>query len=194
MINCEYIFPTPVWSFFYDLDINFIEEKIYDLKNSSYGRVVSNVNGWQSSDYYMIDSQTFGLSSFFNFISKNIPIFLESFGTKDKSLQVDNFWFNINSTSSFNKPHIHAGSFLSGVMYIKVPDNSGNIIFHRSSSEQYILYSNISNASGVCGYTSWKYKPEECKCIIFPSWVSHEVEINENQNDRISIAFNLSWK
>jgi hypothetical protein len=35
-------------------------------------------------------------------------------------------------------------------------------------------------------------RPEESKIIIFPSWMSHYVEPNENLEDRISISFNTS--
>ena len=37
---------------------------------------------------------------------------------------------NINYFGSFNRPHAHEGTTLSGVYYIDVHKNSGNIIFH----------------------------------------------------------------
>jgi uncharacterized protein (TIGR02466 family) len=194
MINCEYIFPTPIWSFFYNLNTDLIIKKIYDIKSSDCGRIISNVNGWQSSDFNIDQSNDLYLFDFFKFVSKNTPLFLESLGNKNKNLVIDNYWLNVNSTNSFNKVHVHGGSFLSGVLYLQTSDNCGNLIFHRNSNEQYILSSNATYSTGLCGYTSWKYTAEKNKCIIFPSWLSHEVEPNLSLEDRISIAFNLSWK
>ena len=46
-----------------------------------------------------------------------------------KKLTLYNLWYNVNGLSSFNKPHTHPGSIVSGVYYISIPQNSGNIVF-----------------------------------------------------------------
>ena len=45
------------------------------------------------------------------------------------------------------------------------------------------------------GYNSstWKIKPEENKCILFPSYLKHYVEPNLNKKERISISFNYGF-
>ena len=42
-------------------------------------------------------------------------------------LGLGNMWANINPTYSYNKTHMHPNSLWSGVYYIKVPKNSGNL-------------------------------------------------------------------
>ena len=37
----------------------------------------------------------------------------------------------INTLGSFNRPHSHSGSIISGVFYITTPPNSGNLIFQQ---------------------------------------------------------------
>ena len=39
---------------------------------------------------------------------------------------------------------------------------------------------------------SAKMEPEDNKLILFPSWLEHDVEPSKSDEDRISIAFNVS--
>jgi len=193
MINCEHIFPTPVWSFKVPLDKEELVNEAYSLKEKSEGRHVSNSGGWQSLDLDLscLSPQ---IEKFKTFIEKNTYMFEREYGDLQKELIFDNCWFNINPEGSINKTHIHGGSFLSGVLYIQTPDDCGDIVFSRSSLEEYALASNVPFPSTRCGHSAWKYTAMEELCVIFPSWVAHRVEINKSDTDRISLAFNLSWK
>ena len=193
MINCEHIFPTPIWSFQFPVDKDELITKAYNFKNSCEGREVSNQGGWQSLDLDL-KSLPKSLDKFKTFVEKNIYMFEREYGPLHNELVFDNCWFNINPTGSINKSHIHGGSFLSGVLYIQTPEDCGNIVFHRSSLEEYALASNVPFPSTRCGHTAWQYTAMENLCVVFPSWLSHRVEINKSETDRISLAFNLSWK
>ena len=101
-------------------------------------------------------------------------------------------WLNINPKGSFNVLHDHSGkinNFLSGVFYVKVPENSGNIYFKDPRGlvkcfpdEQYF----------ATGIDEMELQPQENMLLIFPTWLSHRVGMNMSEEDRISIAFNIN--
>ena len=41
---------------------------------------------------------------------------------------------------------------------------------------------------------SVQWKPEENNLIFFPSWLQHEVKINNSDEDRVVISFNINWR
>jgi len=189
MFGVELIFPTPIWHMAYDAE-HMIAHAL-ELREQDEGRSVSNVGGWQSND---IPVDTEWAQDFIRALSKRIPAFMNEFGASTKKLEFDNMWFNINPPGAVNLPHVHGGSFLSGVLWLVAPEDSGSIVFSRPTHESYIIYSNIQNTNRRCGFTDWQYKPKENMALIFPSWLSHRVEINNTDSERISLAFNLSWK
>ena len=90
-------------------------------------------------------------------------------------------WFNINYTGSSNIKHTHPGSALSGVFYINIPDNSGNITFHHIDSHGLFFTQD----------STFSINPHDGLMILFPGTLLHDVEINNSKENRISIAFNI---
>jgi uncharacterized protein (TIGR02466 family) len=178
-------------SFLYEENLNFdikkMEKEILNFKKNNEGRIFSNYGGWQSDSF--IDAVGC-FKKFFkqlNLIIKNIE---EKLCLTHK-LKLDSFWFNVNNFGSFNRPHIHTGSVLSGVYYINIPKNSGNIIFKRDGFRE----NDIRSVKRYNEYNSSNFKvnPYENLCIIFPSYLEHYVEPNLNKKERISISFNYGF-
>mgnify|MGYP003340216308 FL=1 len=105
-------------------------------------------------------------------------------------------WVNVNSTSGYNTLHHHGViTPLSGVFYIKVPENSGDIVFHRPTHLcGSTFYRNISDEFHGENKTMPEYRitPKEGMIVLFPSYLWHLVEPNTSGGDRISISFNIS--
>jgi uncharacterized protein (TIGR02466 family) len=181
----ENIMPIPIWGFKLPNYGSFNTELIkfaYWLKNSSKGKKRSNFLGWQSHDYIFeeykellhplidkLDEISFGIA--------------EEFSERTKApLNIDSMWLNINSQYSYNAHHVHSGQ-LSGVYYVRVPENCGRLILVNPASRSETSRIRVKN---------YGLTPESGACIIFPSWLEHYVEPNENTEDRISISFNIS--
>ena len=182
-IFCSYINAE-----FYNLNLNNINKKILNLKKEDpKGRKISNNGGWQSNFFTQIQKP---FEKLFNNINKSILTIQNKLKLKNK-LVLDNYWCNINYLGSFNKPHRHNGSIVSGVYYVKVPKNSGNIVF----TQPYILamYQELYEFNQYNSET-WNIAPEENKCLLFPSYLEHYVESNLNKKERISISFNYGFQ
>ena len=110
----------------------------------------------------------------------------------DARIYLNNLWININQKSSFNRPHVHPGSALSGTYYVDCNINSGNIVFkHPSMGQQYSLKEDSIIDFTEFNAATWSVRPEVGTLIIFPSWLEHYVEPNVSDLERISIAFNI---
>jgi len=167
---------------------------IYDYQRNNEGVVKSNNGGWQSkSKFYeeesfspFLDCLDGVISSYMNFTYDDID-----------PPRILNAWININHPNSFNLLHNHPVSDLSGCFYIKVPEDSGVIVFHNpddynSAKCFHSMNKELKNQSGFD--VNYGIFPAEGSVFFFPSFLQHEVTKNDSKYDRISIAFNLTFR
>jgi uncharacterized protein (TIGR02466 family) len=161
----------------------------YSLKSESDGVVKSNVNGWQSD---MLTKSNVEITKLVDIINSQLYALKDEFGVRDNfNFRINNLWLNINSKLSFNRPHVHPESTVSGVYYVEVPKNSGNIVFnHPSKTQQYHILTDAVKVSNDINSSTWHITPDAGLLLLFPSWMEHYVEPNGSEDNRISIAFN----
>jgi len=154
------LFPTTLWMGMLDIDVSIVLESIDD------GIICDDL---------------------FKEIKDNIP--------KSEVMDVPethiHYWINFNRTGDFNRRHHHTDitTLFSGVYYLKVPSDSGRIIFHDPRSRTIDAMMDTK----YCGYQpEVSIDPQPGMIIYFPSWLEHEVEMNESDDERISIAFNIT--
>jgi uncharacterized protein (TIGR02466 family) len=179
------IFSSYLHEDFFNLDTKKIKKCILNNKFKSKGKIISNYGGWQSENFKLINKN---FKHLFDNIDTSVIEIEKNLNLKNKLILSD-YWFNVNCFGSFNKPHTHLGSVLSGVYYIQVPKNSGNLIFEHNALSTDTTYQNIKNYNQY-NSSMWTCKPKENLCILFPSYLSHYVESNLNKKKRISISFN----
>ena len=103
-------------------------------------------------------------------------------------------WMNANPKGGFNAPHTHPGAHWSGVYYVAQPEmetgTSGMIEF-------------IDPRTDLPGWRLLKAPPFRLKkklrpmpgeMILFPSYLVHWVYPNEAEEERVSIAFNATFR
>jgi uncharacterized protein (TIGR02466 family) len=103
-------------------------------------------------------------------------------------------WMNMNPTGGFNAPHTHPGAHWSGVYYVRQPQvetgNSGMIEFLDPRSDLpgwRLLQSKAFRPKR-------KLRPEAGEIVIFPSYLVHWVYPNETGGERVTIAFNATFR
>ena len=186
------LFPSSIHSLgidnFNDYKDKLIKETYQEKDENPIGRKISNYGGWQSDQINInyCKSETLkeiiiGSLSRLEPISDNISMAVEG-------------WKNINGPGDFNVKHNHPRSNLSGVLWIKTPKDSGNIVFTSpqffdrfneldSYTKEFQLKSNA--------YMTYYFVPKEGRILIFPSSLEHEVKENKSNEDRISFSFNV---
>jgi uncharacterized protein (TIGR02466 family) len=83
---------------------------------------------------------------------------------------------------------------LSGVYYLKVPQKSGNLVFLEPKPQAEVLSPPKKKNASVHIAHSVDFEPKENSLIFFPSWLQHEVKINNSNEDRVILSFNINWR
>ena len=180
------LFKIPILEADLNTDIKTLKKHCLKIKKSSATVYVSNT-GYQSPPLR--------LDHIFKLLLENIRPHLSKFYHLldiPQELTLSNFWVNINHHRDYNKRHDHPRSLISGIFYVEVPNNSGDIIFINPT--KYFLYSEaLTNTQTKSPYNnSWvAISPTNNQLLLFPSYLEHEVAANQSKKDRISISFNF---
>ena len=186
------IFSVPIYKIKLDLNVkelqSFCQWKSIDEYES--GKVLSNRGGYHSNNLNLKDAV---LQPLIKEIETHSSQFAETFLSKNKQILI-NMWFNINLYKDFNISHNHSGDDISGVYYIKTPDECGNIVFEHPAKDLYdYYYLGVENRvdDNVYNARTW-WMPSKANILyLFPAWLNHSVETNKNKTEeRISISFN----
>ena len=188
------IFPISIHSItvndFHEVKNTLVEDCYNWRKNDPSGRQVSNqAGGWQSEYQSLRNMNPILDSTISTSLMNYLPI------RKNILFSVGG-WLNINPPGAYNRIHCHPNCHLSGVFWIKSPDKSGDIIFeHPNTFSSFVENLSYSPKFKLANNTDHMYscEPVEGKMIIFPSYLNHEVSINESDEDRISYAFNVNF-
>ena len=95
-------------------------------------------------------------------------------------------WTNVNEPGSTNVLHSHKGVSFACTYNLQT-EGTGNLVFK-----------NPANLLNDCHIKSpftrnYKLEPKDGDLLVWPSWVPHEVEINNSDKQRINIAINVSF-
>ena len=148
---------------------------------------ISNQKGYHS-DYLSEDIPI--IKKFFNAIKPVVHTYIDTLHIKAPyHIYFDKPWLNINNKGASNIAHNHPHTFLAAVYYIKTPAHGGNLCFlnPRSPSLFSLQYTKYTNENS----SFWKVKPAVGNLIIFPADLLHSVEVNQSDEPRISLAFNI---
>lgn len=119
--------------------------------------------------------------------------FANTFINQNKQV-IDGMWFNVNLYKDSNASHRHSGADISGVYYIKTPNDCGNLVFENPAIDLFDYYF-LSHPKELNHYSASRCEmlAEVNMLYLFPSWLKHLVEPNKNKmQERLSIAFNTN--
>ena len=166
----------------------YLEPRIIQWSQQDKGVFKTNAGGWHSS-------------TDMNQKEEYNPLTRELFNMQEEIYQKEhlslkpvcgNMWANINGPGNFNRPHIHPNSLFSGVYWVKTPQKSGNLMVYDPRPGVQMTMPN--RKEGKLPPELWRevhYEPKAGRCIMFPSWLWHEVKPNESNDTRISVSFNF---
>ena len=192
--HCDWLFPTPV------MVTEFTEK---ELDNEYYTRLILNKSPvdilhrdghiTSSDDLFKFDDY----KDMVSLIDTQVEKYCNNVLKIDKQdLKMSAMWLNVHMYKSYHQLHMHANSFLSGVLYINIPKNcesskTGYLGFLDPRPVRNFVIADNYDMDSVEVAGSWKYKPIDRMLILFPSWLPHSVrEIDVGNEYRISISFN----
>ena len=182
------LFSVPIYSKQLNLNIDEMIKYCLFIKRKTKGVKRSNQGGWQSR---ILQGNHPPLNSLFNEILKAANDYREVISYK-YPLQIDIAWININGYKDYNIQHAHPNSVLSGAYYLT--SNNSNIVFINPAAPhmEYDWCPDVIEKYNEHNSPNWMISPVENQLLLFPSWLSHRVEPNLTEGERISISFNLA--
>ena len=192
-LNLHSFFITPVFSFNLEGYSSLKDDILEFRKEDQIGVKGRSTNGgWHSKDNLHNHPNFSDLrSEIFNFADE---AFLHLGVQKMYMPEITGMWGIINPPGSSNRLHNHPYNFLSGVFYLQVPEDSGQIIFHDPKPQAEVLSPPKVENHSIHVAHRVNFKPKNGTLIFFPSYLNHEVEENNSQDDRIIVSFNINFK
>lgn len=100
-------------------------------------------------------------------------------------------WLNVTKKNEAHHQHEHPNSFLSGVFYVKTDKSVDKIQF--LDTRYNAISINVDDFNKLNSKTWW-FETQTGGVFIFPSSTTHRVLTKQEDNERISIAFNIFVK
>ena len=184
------LFPSCIHEYIFDgFDkselINFCYEQ---REKNPKGQVNSNRGGWHSQYFDIKDDNPIS-------IKLREGLGQSIFTSLEPSLGVEvSYWIMINPSKTYNTSHTHPDSHLSGVMWIESPKNCGDIVFiNPGDFSKFVENKSYKQevVENTSSYMVYRFIPESGKMLTFPASLRHEVKVNESDEDRIAVSYNI---
>lgn len=182
------LFPTTV----YKKNLGALSDINSIIYNTEYFRKEES-KCWFSKDFDILEKYPLTkeiIDNEFKFYIKNILCF----DVSNIDFFISESWVVKHTVNDFSPTHYHCNSLFSGVLYLSVDDNSGDISFEKDD----VLFKPIFNFD----VTEWnKYncithtiRPNIGDLLIFPSYLKHFVKPSYSSDFRYVLVFNYFFK
>lgn len=97
-------------------------------------------------------------------------------------------WITKTEMNQSGNFHAHSNSMFSGIYYHKVTENTSDLSFENYNNSNWLVVPekyNLYNSRQI------SVTPKNNDIVIFPSEVYHKIGVNNSEDIRYSIAFNL---
>ena len=190
IIRQQNLWPTPywhtmIWEFMRsETRVTFNEDFtswILGIKEKEKSVRKSNRGGWQSELY---DSK----NEMFEPLINEIREFCSNLPLNIKEIIIPQLWVNVNKRGDWNIIHQHGQYDLSGTYYVKVPKDSGRLVFRDPRPAA------IGNKFMINRFDNGEIKNVnvmEGMLGIWPAYLDHFVEPSNTDEERISISFDI---
>lgn len=146
-----------------------------------------------SVDKCILDRQDFAVIR--DIVLKEIGVYAHEILAVNAGVEfyITNSWINVHKRGHAAGAHIHHNSLISGVLYLQVNENSGDLVFHRDVLSLIPFPPTVDvdmDSFNIYNCKSWGHKPKTNDICLFPSVVSHSADPNQSDEDRWCLAFN----
>lgn len=104
--------------------------------------------------------------------------------------RLDNLWVNILKPGGGHSGHIHPHAFLSGTVYVEVPDGASALKLEDPRLPLMMARPGVLPDAPEAERPFVYLSPRAGTVLMWESWLRHEVPPNAARGDRISISFN----
>jgi len=182
----RHLFPTPLL----ETKLEVTEDLLNYVSNIDYKRTASN-DGFMSMDSNVLESPE--LLHFKKEIDKKINIYFHGVCNYDYKArpELSSSWVVVHRPGDFALEHYHCNAVISGIWYLKTPENCGDICFVNPGNQPFgsMLVFDVKEHNNINAH-DFSIKPKKDAMYLFPAQLKHYVRRNESEDTRISLAFN----
>jgi len=109
-------------------------------------------------------------------------------------LELDALWVNVLGEGGHHSGHIHPGSVISGTYYVCVPEGAGRIRFEDPRLAMMMAAPQVAADAPEDARRFVYVMPAEGYCLLWESWLRHEVMPGASEAARISVSFNYALR
>lgn len=195
-MKIDHVFPIPIARFIVDEHI--IDNTIHLVNNYIIDNDMTNppAPGELLTTFYNHKDFLGKLedTALLNYINRSVRQYIELLGFDHKCFIEITSWLQLNQPNSYFARHDHYGAFISGCVYLQMPENSGTILYHNPLDTRRLsntFFEKIKVEENDYNYSHVTYAPVVGEMIVFESWLHHTVQQNLSDKNRISIGFNI---
>lgn len=190
MARVEQLFPINIFMDMCNLDIEgdiaFLEKMpLADspvLKSGQSNDEAINNYGYRSQSFYVLNNPE--VATLRNWIVDCLDEYaIKVLGYDISGMGITQSWVSIKDTAQRHLAHTHPNSLISGVFYF---DDSETPITFTEEDKDFLM---VKRNPEIAPYNQYHVHPMKYGVILFPSWLEHEVTVN-NDVKRSSLSFN----
>ena len=115
------------------------------------------------------------------------------FDLDGRPLRLEDIWINILPEGGTHSSHIHPHSVISGTTYVRVPPGASSIKLE-DPRHAMMMAAPVRRKDAREELRSFIYPgPQAGDVLLWERWLRHEVPMNMDEDDRISVSFNYAW-
>ena len=178
------LFSSPL----YQTNVPVDQHEIDLVTNTQYNRSEGN-NGYISTNQQLITP------TLEDKLDPHISHYIHNELQIQQSFQIINSWCNKHTKGDYLPQHSHANSIFTGIYYIQVPPQSGNILsLHQSPFIPSFVPGTVIptiNESNIYNSKTLDIQLEEGTLLLFPSHIEHSAPQSQSDQVRYAISFNI---
>lgn len=180
------LFPAPVAFFKFGRDLTEVELQF--IKDQEHRKNEGNTT---SKDRKILKNKE--LTNIREFVEDSMLEYFKAIHAPkfDVSLYMTQSWANYTEAGQYHHKHNHSNSIVSGVFYPQADNKVDKIYFYK---DEYQCIKIPTDKFNPYNSESWWFEVGAGNLILFPSNLTHMVQTKEDDNTRISIAFNTFVK
>ncbi len=182
------LYPTPVYVIPTINNFDSIHEEILEAESTA---KYSYNSDWDETHYLtglsgnVIHDEN--LSEFTKELAYHVNAYCSNLEFTGKRFAIESSWFSKFERGNYAHLHNHGAADISGVYYVKVPDDSSNIFFE--TPNRHLETSDVFSAIAK----REELNAQEGMLALFPGWLQHGVRTNGTDDPRVSMSFNICF-
>jgi uncharacterized protein (TIGR02466 family) len=186
------MFPTLVWKILLEAELrSAIDAKILAaLEGIRRGlpRLEAG-QGWQSEQTLHAREEFLDLAACVGNAARSVLRFLR---IGDQAVEITGCWATVLARGAAHKAHSHPNNFLSGVYYVRTRPGSDAINFHDPRTQAGVIRPPVVELTAE-NTDQVVVRVTNGILLMFPSYLEHSVDANVNEEERVSVSFNVMF-